>query len=72
MRLLPTDKTDLLVVPFLLWLPIAFLLLIGTQAAHTGEEVASILHVVAVVTAVVAVPFVVAVIQKARDSLKRR
>ncbi len=66
MRLLPKNKNDLLVLPLLLWIPVAFLRIVGLQAAKSGEEAAAALRTIAVVTAVLAVPFAVGVAQKLR------
>ena len=60
MRLLPDDKRDWLVLPLLLWVPVAFLMMAGLQAAKSGEEVSSVPRVLGFITAAVAVPFVAA------------
>ncbi len=50
MRLLGKGKRSLLVLPLALWIPQAFLLVIGTQAAHSGEEAHSTIVNVEIVT----------------------
>ena len=70
MHILPKDRCDRLVLPLLAWMPVAFLCLIGTQAAHTGEEAATVLYEVAIVTGILAVPFLIGLYLKIRTSLR--
>jgi hypothetical protein len=64
MRLGPKETSDWLVLPLLLWIPIAFLRIVGLQAAKSGEEVVPVLHNLGIVTSILLVPFALGVWQK--------
>lgn len=70
MHILPKDTCDRLVVPLLVWAPVAFLLVVGDQAAKPNNGVP--LKLLAIVTAVLAVPFVIGVFVKISQEIRRR
>jgi hypothetical protein len=50
MRLWPKDKRDLVLIVLLLWIPVAFSFLIGTQGARSSEAAYPVIVMVAAVT----------------------
>lgn len=52
MRLLPKDASDRWVLPILLWVPIGLVSMFGLQAARSGEEAASTLPALGIISAV--------------------
>ncbi len=57
MHILPKARSDLLVVPLLVWIPIAVLRMVGFQAEHTADEMGSTLRMLGIITAILAIPF---------------
>lgn len=58
MQILPKARSDRLVVPFLVWIPIAFLRIVGFQAAHSSDETEATLRLLGIITVILAIPFV--------------
>jgi hypothetical protein len=73
MRLWPSDKRDwllvLFVAPLPLWMPVALLLIIGTQGAHSAGEAVPVEIVIAAVTVTL---FLLAIFGVWRIGLGRR